>query len=42
MQKASSAIQFMLLATLPVGVATAADFPGTITSSTSAQKLAVR
>ncbi|MRW94815.1 PEP-CTERM sorting domain-containing protein [Duganella sp. FT80W] len=40
MQKASSAIQFMLLATLPVGVATAADFPGTISSSTSAQKLA--
>lgn len=38
--KSSSAIQFLLIATLPLGVATAADFPGTISSSTKAQTLA--
>ncbi|TFW27387.1 FxDxF family PEP-CTERM protein [Duganella callida] len=39
--KSSSAIQFLLLAALPIGAATAADFPGTITgASTKPQTLA--
>ncbi|SHN44683.1 PEP-CTERM protein-sorting domain-containing protein [Duganella sacchari] len=39
--KSASAIQFLLIAALPMGMATAADFPGTITgASTKAQTLA--
>jgi hypothetical protein len=38
--KSSSAIQFLLITALPVSLATAADFPGTISASTKAQTLA--